>query len=132
MVSKFKEPNPELNRLAKQVFEAALEVHRLIGPGYLESVYEEALCVEFGLRGIAFERQVETGIAYKNVRVGRGRVDFVVAKRLIVELKSVEALVPVHTAQVISYLKATGLTLALLINFNVPLLKDGVRRIINS
>lgn len=132
MVSKFKEPNPELNRLAKQVFEAALEVHRLIGPGYLESVYEEALCVEFGLRGIAFERQVETGITYKNVRVGRGRVDFVVAKRLIVELKSVEALVPVHTAQVISYLKATGLTLALLINFNVPLLKDGVRRIINS
>lgn len=132
MVSKFKEPNPELNRLAKQVFEAALEVHRLIGPGYLESVYEEALCVEFGLRGIAFERQVETGITYKNVRVGRGRVDFVVAKRLIVELKSVEALVPVHTAQVISYLKATGLALALLINFNVPLLKDGVRRIINS
>lgn len=126
------EPLPEVDRLARAVLDAALEVHRHVGPGFLESVYEEALGIELALREIPFERQRPISVAYKGHRVGEGRLDLVVGGMLLVELKAVEALAPIHTAQVISYLKTTGLPLALLINFNVPILKQGIQRIILS
>lgn len=128
--TKYVAPSPELDQLARSVIGAALEVHRLLGPGYLETVYEEALCAELDIRGIPFARQQSITVNYKGRRIGEGRVDLLVNDLLIVELKAVEALAPVHTAQVLSYLKATGCRLGLLINFNVALLKDGVKRII--
>jgi GxxExxY protein len=124
------EPSAELDRLAHEVVGAALEVHRILGPGYLESVYEEALCVELELRGIPYVRQKQISVMYKGRVVGEGRLDVLVKDTLIVELKTVEAFAPIHTAQVIAYLKATKKTLALLLNFNVPIMKDGIKRII--
>lgn len=126
------EPGKELDALAREVIGAAIEVHRHLGPGYLESVYEEALAVELRLRGVVFERQRPIAVAYKGVSVGEGRIDVLVGEKLIVELKAVDSLAPIHTAQVLSYLKATGLKLGLLINFNVPVLKDGVKRVVLS
>jgi GxxExxY protein len=120
----------ELNALSHAVIGAAIEVHRTLGPGFLESVYEEALCVELRLRGITFERQVEIGVRYKGEPVGIGRLDILVADALIVELKAVETLAPIHEAQLLSYLKATGHRLGLLINFNIPVLRNGLKRII--
>lgn len=116
--------------LAKQIIGCAIEVHREIGPGYLESIYENAMAVEFTHRGIAFERQVPVEVQYKGVNVGQGRIDLLVAGAVILELKTVERLAPIHQAQVIAYLKATGLQLGLLINFNTDVLKDGIRRIV--
>ena len=127
-----REPDRKTDELAKAVIGAAIEVHRVLGPGYLESVYEEALAVELKLRGIPFERQKGMSVDYKGHAVGEGRLDVFVDDCLIVELKTVEALAPIHTAQVISYLKAMQLPLGLLVNFNVPLLKDGIKRIILS
>lgn len=127
-----KEPNSEVDALAREVIGAAIEVHRIMGPGYLECVYEDALCVELELRGIPISRQVLFGVEYKGKRVGESRLDLLVANQLVVELKAVEELLPVHKAQVISYLKATGRELGLLINFNVPVLKDGVKRVVLS
>jgi len=126
------EPDEELDRLAHEVIGAALEVHRILGPGFLESVYEEALLVELGLRMIPVQRQVPLPLVYKGVEIGQGRLDLLVQGRLIVEIKTVEALAPIHKAQAISYLKATGLQLALLINFNAAVLKDGIKRIVRS
>ncbi|HLG13366.1 MAG TPA: GxxExxY protein [Blastocatellia bacterium] len=127
------EPSEELDRLAYAVIGAAIEVHRVLGPGYLESVYEEALCLELARRRIPFTRQVAIAVAYKGDIVGEGRLDLLVGGILVVELKAVEALAPIHTAQVISYLKTTGHPLGLLINFNVVVLKDGgIRRIVLS
>ena len=125
----FEEPGSEVDRLAYDVLGAAIEVHRTLGPGYLESVYESALRVELALRGIAFEPQFPFALRYKGHDVGAGRIDLLVGGLLIVEIKACEELAPIHTAQVISYLKATNKELALLINFNVRRLKDGVRRI---
>ncbi|MBV8884157.1 MAG: GxxExxY protein [Chroococcidiopsidaceae cyanobacterium CP_BM_RX_35] len=122
----------EMNQLTGAVIGAAIEVHRLLGPGFLESVYEEALCVELQLRKIPFTRQLVVGVNYKGQQVGEGRLDLLVANTLIVELKAIENLVPIHEAQVLSYLKMTNHPLALLINFKVPVLKDGIRRIILS
>ena len=127
-----REPDPEVNKLARAVVDAAIEVHRCLGPGFFESVYEEALCVELVARGIPFARQPIVTIHYKGQEIGEGRLDLLVGGCLVVELKAIEALAPIHSAQVISYLKATGHHLGLLINFNVPLLKDGIRRIIAS
>jgi GxxExxY protein len=127
-----KEPDADLDALAREVYRAALEVHRLLGPGFLESVYEEALCVELGLRRLPYERQVSVAVQYKGRPVGEGKVDVLIGGRLIVELKAVEALNDIHVAQVISYLRATSHQLGLLINFNVPLLKQGIRRVILS
>jgi len=124
------EPDPELDRLAHEVIGAAIEVHRVLGPGLLESVYEEALCVELRLRGLPFVRQPPVDLSYKGHPVGKGRLDLLVGGALVVELKAVEALGAVHKAQVISYLRMTGYRLALLINFNVSRLRDGIRRII--
>ena len=107
-------------------------MHRELGAGFLESTYEEALCIELGLEKIPYSRQHPVGLRYKGYSVGEGRLDILVADILIVELKAVEHIHPVHHAQVISYLKATGLILGLLINFNVPILKDGIKRIVLS
>ena len=112
------------------VIGAAIEVHRTLGPGYLESVYEEALAVELSLRGLSFERQHAFALDYKGHRVGEGRLDFLVDNCLVVELKAVEAIAPVHRAQVISYLKALRLPLALLLNFKAETLRDGIVRIV--
>ncbi len=126
------EPSGRLDKLAYDVIGAAIEVHRHLGPGFLESVYEEALAVEFELRGLTFERQLAVSVKYKDRSVGRSRLDLLVQQELIVELKTVEHLAPIHTAQVLSYLKALNLPLALLINFNVPVLKQGIKRILFS
>ncbi|MFH1748495.1 MAG: GxxExxY protein [Planctomycetota bacterium] len=123
---------PALNALSEQVIGAAIEVHRVLGPGLLESVYEEALCVELTLRGVPFIRQLQVDLAYKGHAVGKGRLDLLVDYQLIVELKAVDALSDVHLAQVLSYLKTTGKQLGLLINFNVAVLKSGIRRVICS
>ncbi|MCK4343350.1 MAG: GxxExxY protein [Phycisphaerae bacterium] len=127
-----REPSEELDRLAREVIGAAIEVHRILGPGLLESVYEGALCVELSLRGLPFIRQPSVDLSYKGNIVGKGRLDLLVGNALVVELKAVEALNNVHKAQVISYLRTTGYHLGLLINFNVPILKDGIKRIISS
>jgi GxxExxY protein len=125
------EPDERINKLSHDVIGAAIEVHRCLGPGYMESIYEQALCVEFDLRGISYERQKVVYVDYKGHRIGESRLDIIVAGALVVELKSVSELAPVHTAQVISYLKATSNKLGLLINFNVPVLKDGIKRVVN-
>jgi GxxExxY protein len=126
------EPGAELDRLARDVIGAAIEVHRILGPGLLEAVYEEALCVELGLRGIVFTRQPTIGVMYKGHPVGQSRLDLLVNGALVVELKAVDGLHEIHKAQVISYLKSSGHRLGLLINFNVIVLKDGIKRIIVS
>jgi GxxExxY protein len=124
------EPSVELDELAHRVIGAAIEVHCILGPGFLESVYEDALCVELTLRDIEFGRQVPVGVQYKGQRVGEARLDLLVGEKLVVELKAVEGLAPIHVAQVLSYLKATRLQLGLLISFNVTLLRHGIRRVI--
>jgi GxxExxY protein len=115
---------------AEAVIGAAIEVHRALGPGYLESVYEEAMAVELELRGIKFQKQAPIALRYKGHPIGEGRLDLLVEGCLIVELKAVDALASIHTAQALSYLKATGLHLALLINFNVPVLSGGLKRVV--
>ena len=121
-----------MDDLAHRVIGAAIEVHRHLGPGFLEGVYEDALAIEFQLRGIVHERQKGVEVAYKERPVGEGRLDFLVGGCLIVELKAVDGFASIHKAQVLSYLKATRLRLGLLINFNVPILKDGLQRVILS
>lgn len=124
------EPPKELDGLANKVIGAALEIHRHLRPGFLESVYEEALAIELGLRGIVFERQRPVAVYYKNRPAGVYRVDLLVGGSLVVELKAAEKILPIHKAQLISYLKVSGLPLGLLINFNEKLLKDGIQRIV--
>jgi GxxExxY protein len=126
------EPDPELDLLARAVIGAAIEVHKVLGPGYLESIYEASLCTELEFREIAFVNQHPMTVLYKGRYVGEGRLDILVENCLIVELKAVEALLPLHTAQVMSYLKALQLHLGLLINFNTPVLKQGIKRIVLS
>ncbi len=127
-----KEPSKEVDRLAHEVIGAAIEVHRALGPGFMESIYEEALCVELRLRQIDFKRQCPIVVIYKEHVVGQGRLDLLVGDLLIVELKAVESLADIHTAQVISYLRSAKLELGLLINFNVPVLRQGVKRIVQT
>ena len=120
----------ELNRLTEQVIGLAIEVHRNLGPGLLESVYESALGLEMESAGLLHERQKLLPVSYKGHAVGEFRADFIVENKLLLELKSVERHDPVFEAQVLTYLKISGLRLGLLINFNTRLLKDGVKRII--
>jgi GxxExxY protein len=127
-----REPDARLDELARAVIGAAIEVHCVLGPGYLESVYEEAPCAELEMRGLRHQRQVAFALDYKGRSAGSGRLDLLVEGLLIVELKPVEAIAPIHQATVISYLKANRLQLALLINFNVPVRRDGIKRIILS
>ena len=118
------------NELSGKVIGAAIEVHKILGPGLLESAYEECLCHELELRAIPFERQKELPLEYKGVALDCGyRLDLVVANKLILELKTCEALEPIHEAQLLTYLKLTGIKLGLLINFNVPVLKEGIKRL---
>ena len=124
------EPSVHLDGIAGAVIGAALEVHRTLGPGFLENIYEQALAVELVLRGIPFERQKAIGVSYKGRSIGEGRVDFMFDNSLIVELKSVEKLLPVHHAQVLSYLKAAECHVGLLINFHERLLRDGIKRVV--
>lgn len=115
--------------LTHAVIGAAIEVHRVLGPGLLESIYEEALCHELTLRGIKFERQKAVEVRYKGIAIKGQRLDLLVEDALIVEIKSLGTLPAVSMAQVLSYLRATGLKRALLINFGERLLKDGINRI---
>jgi GxxExxY protein len=124
------EPDPAVDALAKTAIGAAIEVHSLLGAGFLESVYEQALAIELGLRGIPFQRQHPIALTYKNELVGEARLDFLIGGKLILELKAVDAIHPIHHAQVLNYLKATRLQLGLLMNFNVEQMKDGIKRIV--
>lgn len=124
---------PELNRTSGAIVDAAIEVHRVLGPGFLEAMYEEALCFELRRREVPFVRQPAVEVAYKGHRIGEGRLDLLVGGLVVVELKAIEKLLPVHHAQLLSYLKATGHELGLLLNFNVTRLTDGgIKRIIHS
>ncbi len=112
------------------VIGCAIEVHRVLGPGLLESAYEICLAQELGLRGHEVERQRQMPVVYRGIQIDCGhRLDLVVDKLVIVELKAVESLLPIHSAQLLSYLRLSGLPLGLLINFNVGLLKQGIRRL---
>jgi GxxExxY protein len=124
------EPDPELNALTSAVIGAAIEVHRTFGPGLEEEVYENALSEELRLRGVPFACQVWFDVIYKDKVIGRKRIDLIVGDRIVVELKAVEAIAPLHKAQVLTYLKITGHKLGLLINFNTIILKDGIKRIL--
>lgn len=116
--------------LREQVIGGLIEVHRALGPGLLESAYESCVARELSLRGIPFERQRSLPLEYKGLNLDCGyRVDFIVADALVLEIKAVSALLPVHTAQVITYLRLTGIETALLANFNVGLLRNGLRRL---
>jgi GxxExxY protein len=119
----------ENGALTHAVIGAAIEVHRELGPGLLESIYEEALSHELALRGICFERQKQVDVAYKDLVIKGQRLDLLVEGVLVVEIKSVSKLPDVALAQTLSYLRATGLKRALLINFGEALLKDGIKRI---
>lgn len=119
-----------LNRITDTVIGAAIEVHRGLGPGLLESAYEACLAFELGQRGLRVEQQKPLPLVYKMVHLDCGyRLDLLVEDSVIVELKAVEEILPIHHAQMLSYLKLCGLTAGLIINFNVRLLKDGVKRI---
>ena len=117
------------NEITQQVIGAAIEVHKQLGPGLLESAYEECLCHELTVRNMNFERQKPIPLVYKEAKLDCGyRLDLLVEGRIVVELKSIDGLGPIHEAIILTYLKLSGHKLGLLINFNVPLLKDGIRR----
>jgi GxxExxY protein len=126
------EPSPEPDLLAARVLDAAFEVHRELGPGFPEAVYENAMAIELAELGLPCVQQQPVSLHYRDRVIGEGRLDLLVDGRLIVELKAVESLASVHTAQVLSYLRATHLSLALLLNFNVRRLATGIRRIVLS
>lgn len=115
--------------LTQKIIGAAIEVHRTLGPGLLESIYEEALCHEFYLRGVKFLRQVEIDVIYKDKVIKGQRIDLLVESEVVIEIKSLSKLPEVSTAQILSYLKATGLKRGLLINFGAKMLRDGLKRI---
>jgi GxxExxY protein len=119
--------------LSHEVIGAAIEIHRVLGPGLLESVYELALCKELWFRGISVERQVGVPIRYKGTSLECSvKLDLLVQRSVIVEVKAVESITKIHKAQLLTYLRLKGLWLGLLLNFNVELLRDGVRRILNG
>jgi GxxExxY protein len=119
----------ENDLLTQKVIGAAIEVHRNLGPGLLESIYEEAICYEFELRGIPSRRQVEIDVIYKGKVIKGQRIDILVDGEVIVEIKSLSKLPEVSTAQILSYLKATGLRRGLIVNFGAKMLRDGIKRI---
>jgi GxxExxY protein len=122
-----------MKELTEKIIGASIEIHRALGPGLLESAYRECLCYELSQAGLFFKKEVPLPVVYKNVKLDCGyRLDIIIEDKLILELKAIEKLLPIHEAQLLTYLKITGLTLGLLINFNVPLLKDGVKRIANN
>ncbi len=117
--------------LTDRIIGCAIEVHRSLGPGLLESAYEECLCYELAQSGVAFRRQVPLPVLYKEVKLDCGyRMDVVAEDRVVVELKTVERLAPVHDAQIITYLRLSGYPVGLLMNFNVPVLRNGIKRFV--
>ena len=119
----------DLNTITERIIEAAIEVHKVLGPGLMESAYEECLCRELALRGIGVERQLPLPVEYKGARLDCAyRVDLLVEQSVVVEIKSVSSIEPIHEAQLLTYLKLGGWKLGLIISFNVPVLKDGIRR----
>ena len=123
----------KLDDITEAIIGAAIEVHKGLGPGLLESAYEECLAHELNLRGIAFERQRTLPVIYKGVSLDCGyRLDFLVERSVVEELKAVEMLQPIHEAQMLTYLKLGGWTVGLLINFNVPALRCGIKRIVRD
>ena len=117
--------------ITEQIIGMAIEVHPQLGPGLLESAYEECLCFELTAKGLAYARQVPLPVVYKEVRLDSTyRMDIVVENEVIIEIKAVDRLVPIHEAQMITYLKLSGLKVGLLLNFNSVLLKEGIRRIV--
>src|SRR5688500_4698564 len=124
------ELDPDTGRLTEAMIGAFIEVHKELGPGLTENLYEEALCHEFELRGLRYERQVPVDVTYKGRPIGLSRIDLLVEGKVIVELKACEALTAVHRAQLISYLKLKKLQVGLLVNFNVAILTDGLKRVV--
>ena len=124
------EPSACLDDLAHRVIGAAIEVHRHLGPGFHEFVYEKALAIELGLRSVPFVRQQLFEVRYKGRVVGHGRPDLLVGGQLVVEVKAVTTLAPVHRAQVISYLKSLGTPLGLLLNFKETMMRNGIKRVV--
>ena len=123
----------DINKLSGQIIGAAIEVHTNLGPGLLESAYEECLCHELQLRKIAYERQKPLPISYKGINLDCGyRLDVVVEDLIVLELKACEQIEPIHKAQLLTYLKLSGLELGLLLNFHVPVMKDGIVRLVNQ
>lgn len=121
----------EFDAMSNQVIGCALEVHRQLGPGLLESTYEACLAYELEQAGLGVQRQMPMPVTYKNVKLDCGyRVDLLVEGQLIVELKSVERVLPIHEVQLLSYLKLANVSVGLLVNFNVGLLKDGIKRMV--
>jgi GxxExxY protein len=123
----------DINKLSSDIIGAAIEVHKNLGPGLLESVYEQCLCYELNDRGLSFESQKPLPVIYKGKKLDCGfRLDIIVNGLIIIELKSCEKLEPIHTAQLLTYLKLSSLNLGLLLNFNVPTMKDGIIRVVNK
>ncbi len=121
------------NRITQKVIGASIEVHRLLGPGLLETAYQRCMARELDLRSVPFERELTVGLNYKGLPLGHAyRIDFLVSGRVVVELKSVEKVMPIHRAQLLTYLKWSELRVGLLINFNVPVLKSGILRVVND
>ncbi|MBC7783263.1 MAG: GxxExxY protein [Burkholderiales bacterium] len=130
-VGEDEEPDPKLNELTNRIIGVLIEVHKALGPGYLESYYERAVEIEFIARGLRYSRQHSFGVMYKGEVIGEGRLDFLVEDTVILEMKHVESIGSAHVATMISYLKANKKPLGIIANFNVKLLKDGLRRIAN-
>jgi GxxExxY protein len=123
----------DLNQLSSKVIGAAIEVHKMLGPGLLESTYEECLCHEFDLQKLRYERQLKLPVHYKGRYLDCGyRIDVMVENTIILELKAVDTILPIHKAQLLTYLKLSDLQLGLLLNFNIPLMRDGIHRIVNN
>ena len=121
----------ERDPLTEKVIGLAIEVHRALGPGLLESAYEECFCFELKSREVSFQRKVQLPVVYKNIKLDCGyRMDVVVDERLVVELKTVDRLLPIHDAQLLTYLKLSKIRTGLLLNFNTAVLKDGIRRLV--
>ena len=121
----------ERDPLTEKIIGLTIEVHRALGPGLLESAYEECLCFELKENGVAFLRQVALPVTYKSVRLDCGyRMDMVVQNEVVIELKTVERLHPIHDAQLLTYLRLSGIKKGLLLNFHAPVLKDGLRRMV--
>ncbi len=121
----------EINALTELIIGAAIEVHKALGPGLLESAYRDCMCQEIRLRSKPFERELVLPVKYKGITLDSGyRVDLLVAKLVVVEIKAVESLLPIHEAQLLTYLRLGGWKVGLLINFNVPVLKNGIRRMV--
>jgi GxxExxY protein len=123
----------DINQLSNKIIGAAIEVHKSLGPGLLESAYEECLCYELKLQSISFERQLSLPVVYKEKQLDCGyRIDVLVEKSILLELKAVEKIEAIHKAQILTYLKLSNISLGLILNFDVPVMRDGIVRIVNK